>query len=296
MRDAAIHAIQACIPHARVLPVEVQRLAPAATELPDHCYLHAKEVSHQGDSLIYDMEIVTAAGEVLESWTGLKLKIVEALSPTSWSPGTLGPYLERKMAEFAPSSPMKVAFEQTHGETPLRTKRSATGTNGFPADVYHRPYGRPDIQGSNCASFSHSGDLTMLVAGDQLVACDLEPAEGVTCSWQDLLGPQHYELAKLVSGHSLEEFNIAATRVWSALECLKKAEAGSSAPLSMLPIQEKGWVLLRSGTNLIATFAASVAGRTSPLVAAILAAEENKRTVVSDHPILSARPVPACGD
>jgi enediyne polyketide synthase len=296
IRDAAIHAIQACIPHARVLPVGLKRIVTAATELPDHCYMHAREVSHQGASLIYDMEIVTAAGEVLEVWTGLKLQIVEALIPTSWSPGILGPYLERKMTELVPSSPMKIAFEQTSMETPLRTKRAAARTNGYHSDVYHRPYGRPDIQGNNCASFSHSVDLTMLVAGDQLVACDLESAAGVSCPWQDLLGPQHHALAKLVSGHSMEDFNVAATRIWSALECLKKAEAASSAPLSMLPIQEQGWVLLRSGTNLIATFSASVTGRTFPLVVAILAAEENQRTALAGSPVLSGKPVSACGD
>ncbi len=296
IRDAAIHAIQACIPHARVLPAGVYRVVTTSTELPDQCYIHAKEVSHQGASLIYDMEIITAAGEVLEAWTGLKLQIVETITPASWSPGILGPYLERKMIEFVPSALMKIAFDQSRVETPLRTKRVAAHTNGFHSDVYHRPYGRPEVQGSYCASFSYSEDLTMLATGDQLVACDLEPAASVNRPWQDLLGPQHHALAKLVSVQAVEEFDIAATRIWSAMECLKKAEAGSSAPLSMLPIPEKGWVLLRSGTNLIATFAATVTGRTSPLVVTLLTAEENKRAVLADNPVLSEKPVSACGD
>jgi len=135
----------------------------------------------------------------------------------------------------------------------------------------------------------------MLVAADQMVACDLEAVSGTVRSWPDLLG-QHHALAKLVSGHSTEEFNIAATRVWSALECLKKAEIGDSAPLSMLPGQENGWVLFRSGPNLIATFSASVTGSTAPLVVAILAAEQNKRIVMGDSSILSEKPISACGD
>ncbi|HEV2963126.1 MAG TPA: SDR family NAD(P)-dependent oxidoreductase, partial [Candidatus Angelobacter sp.] len=295
VRDAAIHAIQACVPHARVLPVEIHRLVTATTELPDHCYVHAKEISQQGAILIYDMEIMTATGEVLETWTGLKLQMVEALTPTSWSPGTLGTYLERKMAEFAPSYPLRIAFEQTQREMLSRSKRVAR-TNGFHADVYHRPYGRPEMQGSNCASFAHADGLTMLVAADQIVACDLEPATGVSRAWQDLLGPQQYGLANLVSAHAREGFDIAATRIWSALECLKKAEAGDSAPLSMLPTQEEGWVLLRSGSNLLATFAATVTGRPVPLVVAILAAEQNKRTALADNSVLSEKPMPACGD
>jgi len=295
VRDAAIHAIQACIPHARVLPVEIQNLAPAKQELPDRCYVYAHEVAHQGTSLLYDMEVLTESGEVLETWTGLKLQMIEPLTPASWSPGTLATYLERKMGEFAPSAVLKIEFEQAHHEMPLRSKRSA-GTNGFHADISHRPYGRPEVNGSTCASFAHSDDLTMLVAADQLVACDLEAVSGTSRSWPDLLGPQHHALAKLVSGHSTEEFDTAATRVWSALECLKKAEIGGSAPLSMLPGQEKGWVLFRSGPNLVATFSAGMTGRTASLVVAILAAEQSKRVAVGDSSILSEKPISACGD
>jgi enediyne polyketide synthase len=237
------------------------------------------------------MEILTATGEILEEWTGLKLRIVEAMISESWAAGTLGPYLQRKMTELVPSSPMTVAFEKSHRETPSRPRSSA-----IHSDVYHRPYGRPEIQGKNCASFSHSEDLTMLVAGDHLVACDLELAAGVTCPWQELLGHQHYTLAKLISGQSMEELDIAATRIWSALECLKKAEIGSSAPLSMLPVQEKQWVLLRSGANLIATFAASVRGKTSLIIVAILVAEQNRRPAVGDNQVLSEKSVSAFGD
>ncbi len=272
IRDAAIHAIQACIPHARVVPVEVQRLVTANRELPDSCYVNAEEISHQGSTLTYDIRIVNANGEALEEWTGLKLKIVEAITPDSWSAVTLGPYLQRKMAELAPSSPMTVALDQNHRVAP-----SGPVDTAFHSEIYHRPYGRPELQGRKCASLSHSDDLTMLVAGDQLLACDLEAVAGVTCSWQELLGEQHYALAKLISDRSIEDFDIAATRVWSALECLKKAEIGDAAPLSMLPLHEEHWVLMRSGANLLATFSANVTGRTSPLISAILVNERNTR-------------------
>ncbi|HEV3039497.1 MAG TPA: type I polyketide synthase [Candidatus Angelobacter sp.] len=284
VRDAAIHAIQACIPHARVLPVEIQRLEISPSELPDHCYLHARELSQQGSSLIYDLEIMTATGEVLETWSGLKLQMVEPITPASWSPGTLSTYLERKMADFAPSSPVNVTFEQT------------PGTNGFHKDAVHRPYGRPEIQGSDCVSFAHSDELTMLATAEHPVACDLEPATGVPRAWQELLGTQHYTLARLVSARVEESFDIAATRIWSALECLKKAEAGDSAPLSLLPIEEKGWVLLRSGPNLIATFSAAMAGRTSPLIVAVLAAEQSKRLALADNSIRAEKSRQAYGD
>jgi len=265
IRDAAIHAIQACIPHARVIPVEVQKLVIANTELPDCCYVHAQEVSHHGAILTYDMKIVDANGESLEEWTGLKLKIVEAIKPDSWPAATLGPYLQRKMAELAPSVPMTVALDQTGCEA----------APDYRSEIYHRPYGRPELQGKKCASLSHSDNLTMLVAGDQLLACDLEAVASVNCSWKELLGEQHYALAKLISDHSTEDFDVAATRVWSALECLKKAEIGDDAPLSMLPLNEEHWVLMRSGTNLLATFSAKVTGRAAPLVSAILVNDQS---------------------
>jgi len=238
-------------------------------ELPDCCYVHAQEVSHDGATLTYDVRILNAGGDALEEWTGLKLKIVEAIKPDSWPAATLGPYLQRKMAELAPYADVLVALD--------RTSREAV--SGARAGLHPRPYGKHELQGKKCASLSHSDDLTMLVAGDQILACDLEAVGGVSCSWKELLGEQHYALAKLISDRSTEDFDVAATRVWSALECLKKAGIGDAAPLSMLPLHEDRWVLMRSGANLLATFSAKVTGRAAPLVSAILVREQSAQAV-----------------
>ncbi|MCI0408098.1 MAG: SDR family NAD(P)-dependent oxidoreductase, partial [Acidobacteria bacterium] len=56
-RDAAIHAIQACIPHALLLPVGVERLIPGMLHAPGPWTVTARERWQQGDVFCYDLEL-----------------------------------------------------------------------------------------------------------------------------------------------------------------------------------------------------------------------------------------------
>ena len=65
----------------------------------------------------------------------------------------------------------------------------------------------------------------------------------------------------------------AATRVWAAGECLKKAGATLNAPLVLSPSPAKapdGWVLLSSGRLTSATFVGPVRGVEGKLALAIV--------------------------
>ena len=77
-------------------------------------------------------------------------------------------------------------------------------------------------------------------------------------TWNDLLGEEGWRLAGLIGMHTQENPDRAATRVWVAKECLKKAAVAVDAPLLLREAQPDGWVCLRSGTLLIATYVASV--------------------------------------
>ena len=67
---------------------------------------------------------------------------------------------------------------------------------------------------------------------------------------------------------------MAATRVWSAIECLRKAGASADAPLTLAGTERAGWVTLASGDIRIGALAATVrGGAAEPVVFAVLAKE-----------------------
>src|SRR5262249_15253619 len=121
-------------------------------------------------------------------------------------------------------------------------------------------------------SVSHAGELTLAVAGEGSLACDIErvsarPAE----IWQDLLGADRFRLARFIAQSAGEDLDRAATRVWGAIECLKKAGAGLDAPLAFASHRNPGWLLLESGSLIIASCAALGKTAEAELVITILA-------------------------
>ena len=80
-RDAAIHAIQACIPHATLLPIGVERVVSRGLASDAPLLLAARERSRDGDEFVYDIELITADGGLRERWEGLKLRAVDRIAP-----------------------------------------------------------------------------------------------------------------------------------------------------------------------------------------------------------------------
>ena len=113
MRDAAIHAIQACIPHATILPIGVQRIVAGVGNPTEPCSMRAREVSDDGNELVYDVELVGPEGDVFERWERLRLRRVrEAMPPHGWVAPLLAPYLERRLGELVSGSSVSVAVER----------------------------------------------------------------------------------------------------------------------------------------------------------------------------------------
>jgi enediyne polyketide synthase len=110
------------------------------------------------------------------------------------------------------------------------------------------------------------------------VGCDCEPVTPRPPDvWRDLLGADGFALADLVARSAGESQHTAATRVWCALESLKKAGARLDAGIVFSTPEDStaaapGWVVLRSGTAQIPTLVAVVSGVDQPLAIAILVA------------------------
>ena len=88
----------------------------------------------------------------------------------------------------------------------------------------------------------------MAVAGRSPVGCDLEVvATRQPATWSDMLGVDRFKLSEIISRETQETLDVAATRVWTSTECLKKAGAGIDAPLIFAGAAPNGWILLTSG-------------------------------------------------
>jgi enediyne polyketide synthase len=243
-RDAAIHGIQACIPHARLLPIGVDRItlltAPADAEGTGTVFMHAREVGRDGDLFTYEMQVFDREGQMLERWEGLRLKVVEALRrSTPWPEALLGCYLERRVEELIPGARLDAAL--------------LCGTL-FRATMHPRTKPTP-----SSTSIHHS------------VFCD---AQVVTTrsrdSWLRLLGTDGTSLADVITRTSLEDTDTAATRVWIARNVLKQTGGSPDLLLALGPVTKSGWATLTAGAFRIDTSVTTVGETRAKVAIAIL--------------------------
>jgi enediyne polyketide synthase len=275
-RDAAIHGIQACIPHSTLLPVGVDRVITGRLENNTPLLFAARERSRHGGELVYDLEIRAVDGTLCESWEGLRLRIVDRSDrPETWNTVLLGPYLERRLEEILPGSAVQVALERS-GASAEVLSRLLDGAGS--ATLRHRPDGKPEVAGTGGGrqvSVSHAGGLILAVTREGTVGCDMEPvAERSAEVWRGLLGEERFRLAGRIARERGETPSAAATRVWTAAESLTKAGAPHGAPLLFEAGFDKenadGWVLLRSGRLRVGTFLAPVRDLDGPAALAVL--------------------------
>lgn len=282
IRDAVMHAIQCCVPDATLLPSGIESLHladPVVSRKWDTVTLWATERSHDGDTYVYDLDVHDPSGTLVERWQGLRLRAVHRRDGGGpWLPALLGPYLERRTGQLLGRTLRCVVWPD--GERAENRRESAAAAArwavGGAATVRHRPDGRPELDGVARMSAAHGVGLTFVVVGPEgvPVACDVEAAvRRSEEDWAGLLGPDQFALARLVAGELGEDLSLAATRVWTAVECLRKTGRARAESVTMGGHRPDRWVLLRAGATRIATFATTLRDVSTTVVFA-MAAEE----------------------
>ena len=278
-RDAVMHAIQCCVPDATLLPQAIERihLADAADRAGGFVIMDARERFQDGDTFCYDVDVYDSAGAPVERWEGLTLKAVRSRHGAGpWVPALLGPHLQRRLEAVLggdrtvvvePASPLADA-DRRRG-TDLAVSRALRR----PTTVRHRPDGKPEIDGAE-VSVSHWDGLTLAVVGQGRIGADIEAARDRSeQDWAGLLGAEQLAVRDLLVAEARDSASVAGTRVWSALECLRKSGATSQA-LTLDHVDRDGWVMLSSGDALIATWVTTIHERPEPVVIAVLSGEE----------------------
>jgi enediyne polyketide synthase len=257
VRDAAIHGIQACIPQATLLPTGVDRITATPLRSSGPVFIHAQEQSRTQNTFTYDAAIINADGEVVEQWTGLRLRRVQDISSLASLPTPLlGPYLERRIQALVPEWRASIAVEDNHGEkSEDQTDQAISRAIGVPTRIVRSAAGKTEAAGGQWSvSASHSGDLLLAVAGRDVVSCDVEQVVPQPVDlWRDLLGSERFALAELITRQMHGSLDAAATHVWTASECLTKADTPPGAPLMLERCDTNGAVVFSCGTRKIAT-------------------------------------------
>jgi enediyne polyketide synthase len=271
-RDGALHGIQACVPHERLLPVAVDTIVPATSELPGTLIVAAVERRHEGRTYVYDVDICSSDGELLETWRGLQLRSVGRIEHKQWHPALFRVYLQRRLETLLGNAAIKMSFELGDRQQRTRSEAAVTELFGRPKQLLRRGDGKPELRDDpHRLSIAHAGELTFAVASLGAVACDLEAVVSRTDhQWSDLLGPQQSELTSAIAQQVGEPASTAATRIWTARECLKKSGLQFDAPLAVRCAEEDGWVVLGSGDRRIATQIAAVDGKEGSFALAVL--------------------------
>jgi enediyne polyketide synthase len=278
-RDAVMHALQCCVPDATLLPQSIERLylATPADQQVEFVILDARERTQDGDSYIYDIDVLEPAGRVIERWQGLTLRAVRKKDSSGpWVPAMLSGYLERELERVLGGNRAVVVEPDpepgTRTDHRTQTETAAGRALGRPVTVRHRPDGKPELDDATISA-SHGAGVSLVVTGQGKLGCDVETVTHRTEEdWTGLLGETLTLVRDLVMTEAGENADTAATRVWCALECLRKTGT-TTRTLTVDRAGPDGWVVLSTGDTRIATWVTTINDLADPVAFAVLSGE-----------------------
>jgi enediyne polyketide synthase len=243
-RDAAIHGIQACIPHRRLLPAAVDEICIMDALVPRR-YVEAHELAAGNDEFVYDIRIFDDEKRVVEIWHNLKLRDVGELNFAGpWPLPLLSVYLERRVSECLPHTQFRLEItpHQRHGQNHL--VNGAIGPIvGYNAD------GKPIGANGHYVSRAHAVGLAAVVFdAPHEIACDLElVGDIIPDELRSMLPPTFVSLAENLASRLAEPFAVAATRAWTAWEALHQKLGTTCEEISFIRQVNQHWIVLRNG-------------------------------------------------
>jgi enediyne polyketide synthase len=122
-------------------------------------------------------------------------------------------------------------------------------------------------------SAAHDAGMTLLVTGRERLGCDIGTALDRSPEEQAGLLGDHVGLRDRLMAETGEPATVATARVLGALASLRTTGAASRA-LTMDRGGPDGWVLLRTGDGVVATWVTTINDRPDPVVFAVLSGEE----------------------
>jgi len=214
----------------------------------------AEQAAAAPEEYVWDVEAVDAAGKVLVSWHGLRLRDAGPLyRETAWPPSLLSVYLERSAAALGLDHPVRVSVRCGQpGPAPEPSPADATHAS---ADAVHASPGRDGLAG-----------FTLRI----------EAPDAPVCSWHvadpELAGPAadprlaglRTELARRFS----EPRETLNARLRAIAACLPAPDPLASH-IVIDPVARDDWLLLHAGGAVIACTVAEIRGVSLPVAIAL---------------------------
>ncbi|MFG3496392.1 SDR family NAD(P)-dependent oxidoreductase [Streptomyces sp. NPDC047928] len=254
--DATLHALQACVPHRRLLPVAAESVSIRPDGGPVE-RVSGVERSARGSDYVWSADGLDASGRAVSRWRGLRLRDVGPLprGDRSWPPALLAVLVERAAEALGLGRQMAVTVHAAEG--PASSRPPGPGVSRSHLD------GRLVLQ--------------VVMEGGR-VACDWEPVPAHPDGerWRGVLAPELLALAETLGHQCGERFGVAATRVWTAVECLAKVGQPPRAPLALGGVFDGSWALLHSGDARIASAVLRVSGVERQVAVAVLSTPEGR--------------------
>jgi enediyne polyketide synthase len=216
VRDAALHLLQLCVPHQVVLPVSVAEVRLGLLD-PSAAYrISARQCHGDGVRFVFDIEISTMSGAIVECWRGLELlraRACPAASSRAIAPAMLEPLIGRLLHDelHAAAQVGVVAGPPRQTATALATARA------IDAPLSAAPLYR---------SVTHADDITVaVVSASQRLAVDLQFAPTYSLDeWRLMLGEPRLRFAGQLADECGMAPAMAMLYTWTLSECLVKLD------------------------------------------------------------------------
>ncbi|HEX4721466.1 MAG TPA: polyketide synthase dehydratase domain-containing protein [Pseudonocardiaceae bacterium] len=269
-RDAVLQAVQCCVPDATLVPVGVARIEPSAPlhQHTEYVLVDARERWSNGDIHHFDVDVLDPAGVVVERWEGLTVRAVRATGRSGpWVPALLGPQIERTLQRVLGGDRVVVVEPDPVPPEPYaadgvlrRADLAASRAFGHPARLRYCEDGAPWMVGTNVA-VDHGAGMTMLVTGQGRLGCAIATVpDGAAVDSDAYAGLRE---------HLMTEFGDTAAAADARVLAAVHATGEDSPVLALDRGHPDGWVALRAGDTVVATWVTNINDRPDPVVFAV---------------------------
>jgi enediyne polyketide synthase len=231
-RDALLHALQAAVPHRRVVPVSAERISlhpggPIAR-------IEATERNAGRDTFVFDIVGRDKDGAVVEEWQGAVFRAISEIdvgAALQTVPELAGPYIERVARAETEDHSIAVSLVADPVSTREQRRACALAALGVDGQVFARNDGQPVVLGPpSHLSIAHCNGVTLAVKADRRVGCDIElaPVEGELTA--PPLPPFAQTAARELADSGFEPWATALSRLWTATEVALKRDQTANQP------------------------------------------------------------------
>ena len=233
--DALLHALQAAVPHLRVVPVSVERIEINTDAVPVR--MEAVEISATADTFVFDIAAFDAAGSLVAAWTSARFRAIgDNAVGTVFAevPELAAAYLERVARAATLENSIEVALVVGSSDDQEGRRARALAALDLGGPVVARADGKPVAAGCDAGhslSIAHCAGLTLAVKARQGVGCDVEAVDGglqQNCS--DHLPPAARRLSTDLIASGAEQWPTAAARAWTLHEVAIKQNGRLDLP------------------------------------------------------------------